>query len=119
MADVLVDTDVLIDHLRGHRAFEPGSDRVFCSVITRGELFAGTGTGTDEEAVRRLLAPLVEIPVDRDLAEEAGRLRRTTRIALPDAVVAATALSLRVPLVTRNKRDYYGRVRGLRVRAPR
>lgn len=116
MADVLVDTDVLIDHLRGHRAFEPGSDRVFCSVITRGELFAGTGT--DEEAVRRLLAPLVEIPVDRDLAEEAGRLRRTTRIALPDAVIAATALSLRVPLVTRNKRDF-GRVRGLRVRAPR
>lgn len=116
MADVLVDTDVLIDHLRGHRAFEPGSDRVFCSVITRGELFAGTGT--DEETVRRLLAPLVEIPVDRDLAEEAGRLRRTTRITLPDAVIAATALSLRVPLVTRNKRDF-GRVRGLRVRAPR
>lgn len=116
MADVLVDTDVLIDHLRGHRAFEPGSDRVFCSAITRGELFAGTGT--DEQAVRRLLASLVEIPVDRDLAEEAGRLRRTTRIALPDAVIAATALTLRVPLVTRNKRDF-GRVRGLRVRAPR
>lgn len=116
MADVLVDTDVLIDHLRGHRAFEPGSDRVFSSVITRGELFAGTGT--DEEAVRRLLAPLIEIPVDRDLAEEAGRLRRTTRIALPDAVIAATALSLRVPLVTRNKRDF-GLVRGLRVRSPR
>jgi predicted nucleic acid-binding protein len=116
MADVLVDTDVLIDHLRGHRAFEPGSDRVFCSVITRAELFGGTGT--DEEAVRRLLAPLIEIPIDRDLAEEAGRLRRTTGIALPDAVIAATARSLRVPLLTRNKRDF-GRVRGLRVRAPR
>jgi len=116
MADILVDTDVLIDHLRGHRAFEPGSDRVSCSVITRGELFAGTGT--DEEAVRRLLAPIIEIPVDRDLAEEAGRLRRTTRMALPDAMIAATALSLRIPLMTRNERDF-GRVRGLRVRAPR
>jgi len=116
MADVLVDTDVLIDHLRGHRPFDPGPDRVFCSVITRGELFAGTGT--DEDAVRRLLAPLVEILVDRDLAEAAGRLRRTTRIPMPDAVIAATALSLGAPLVTRNKRDF-GRVKGLRVRAPR
>jgi len=116
MADVLVDTDVLVDHLRGHRPFDPGSDRVFCSVITRSELFAGTGT--DEEAVRRLLAPIVEIPVDRDLAEAAGRLRRTTRIALPDALIAATALALPAPLLTRNKRDF-GRVKGLRVRAPR
>lgn len=116
MADVLVDTDVLVDHLRGHRAFEPESERVFCSVITRLELFAGTGA--DEQALRRLLAPFVEIPIDRDLAEEAGRLRRTARITLPDAVIAATALSLRVPLVTRNKRDF-GRVRGLRVQAPR
>jgi predicted nucleic acid-binding protein len=114
MADVLVDTDVLVDHLRGHRPFEPGSDRVFCSVITRGELLAGTGT--EEEAVRRLLAPIVEVPVD--LAEAAGRLRRTTRIALPDALIAATALSLRAPLVTRNKR-YFQRVKGLRVRTPR
>jgi len=116
MADVLVDTDVLVDHLRGHKAFEPRSDRVFCSVITRGELFAGTGA--DEEALRRLLAPLVEVPVDRNLAEAAGRLRRTTRIALPDALIAATALSLRAPIVTRNKRDF-ARVRGLRVRVPR
>ena len=88
----------------------------FCSVLTRRELFAGTRG--NEEAVRRLLAPLVEIPIDRDLAEDAGRLRRTTRIALPDAFIAATALSLRVPLLTRNERDF-GRVRGLRVRAPR
>lgn len=116
MGDVVVDTDVLIDHLRGHRAFDPGSDRVFCSVVTRAELFAGTEA--DEEAVQRLLAPLVEVPVDRDLAEAAGRLRRTTRIALSDALIAATALSLRAPLLTRNKREF-GLVRGLRVRAPR
>jgi len=112
MGDVVVDTDVLIDHLRGHRAFDPGSDRVFCSVVTRAELFAGT------EAVRRLLAPIVQVPVDREIAEAAGRLRRTTRIALPDALIAATALSLRAPLLTRNKREF-GLVRGLRVRAPR
>ena len=39
--DVLVDTDVFIDHLRGYRRFSKGADRVWYSVITRCELFAG------------------------------------------------------------------------------
>ena len=38
MADVLVDTDVFIDHLRGAHALRPGSHRLHYSVITRAEL---------------------------------------------------------------------------------
>lgn len=113
MADVLVDTDVFVDHLRGATELKAGSHRLHYSVVTRAELFAGT-TGTD--VVRRLLDPLREVPVDRGIAERAGRVRRETGIRLPDALIAATALERRLQLATRNLRDVE-RVRGVRVRA--
>jgi hypothetical protein len=112
----LVDSDVFIDHLRGHRRFEPGRDDVHYSAVTRAELFAGRNT--EERRVRRLLDPFIELPVDRAVAERAGRLRRTSDVRLPDALVAATAAEHRLVLVTRNVRHFSG-VRGLRVRAPR
>ena len=115
VAEVLVDTDVLIDHLRGERAFDPGADRVSYSVITRAELFAGRDTS--ERTVNRLLAPFTEIPIDRPIAERAGRLRREHRIRTPDALIAATALAHRMDLLTRNVRDFRA-VPGLDVRSP-
>ena len=112
MADVLVDTDVLVDHLRAGRSFhEPGSS-VWYSVLTRAELFAGRMT--EEAPVQRLLRPLRELPVDRRVGESAGRIRRATGLALPDAVIAATALVHDLPLLTRNRR-HFERVSRLRL----
>jgi predicted nucleic acid-binding protein len=115
MADVLVDTDVFIDHLRGQRPFVPGRSRVFYSAITRAELFAGRNAS--DEPIRLLLAPFSEVAVDGPIAEAGGRLRRETAISLPDALIAATALLGDLTLITRNARDF-GRVPGLSVRAP-
>ena len=41
MPDLLVDTDVFVDHLRGARKMRAGLDRILYSVVTRCELFAG------------------------------------------------------------------------------
>ena len=112
VADLLVDTDVFIDHLRGASELKPGRHRLHYSVVTRAELFAGN-SATD--LVSQLLAPFREIPVDRSIAERAGRVAREFQLRLPDALIAATALENRLSLATRN-RKHFDNVRGVRIR---
>jgi len=111
--DLLVDTDVFVDHLRGARRMQPGRERVLYSVVTRCELVAGREI--EEETVQRLLEPFEEVPVDRPVAERAGRLRRAGGLRTPDALIAATALEHHLVLVTRNTRDFRP-ARGLTLR---
>lgn len=113
MADVLVDTDVFIDHLRGAAELKPRRHRVHYSVITRAELFAGNSAS---DLFGQLLAPFREVAIDRSIAERAGRVRRETGIRLPDALIAATALERGLDLATRNARDFE-HVRGVRLRS--
>jgi predicted nucleic acid-binding protein len=115
MADVLIDTDVFMNHLRGIGRLRPGRSRICYSVITRLELLASRGA--DEEVIRRLLAPFTEICLDREMAEAAGRIRREFGIRLRDALIAATALSRGASVLTLQLR-HFDRVRGLRVQSP-
>ena len=113
-AEVLVDTDVLVDHLRGARRLPPDVERLGVSVVSRCELFAGAD---DPQRLRRFLWPMVELAIDSAIAELAGITLRRTGIATPDALIAATALAHRIPLMTRNRR-HFDRVEGLRVVTP-
>ena len=84
--------------------------------MTRCELFAGRNM--DEPSLRQTLNHIDELLIDRTIAESAGRIRRTTQLDVPDALIAATALQHRIPLMTRNRR-HFERVPGLTLRAPR
>jgi predicted nucleic acid-binding protein len=114
VADVLVDTDVFIDHLRGAAELTPGRHRLHYSVVSRAELFAGNSAS---DLVSQLLAPFREVTVDRSVAERAGRVVCEFRLRMPDALIAATALENRLTLMTRNRKDFE-KVRGLRMRTP-
>jgi predicted nucleic acid-binding protein len=111
MARLLYDTDVLIDHLEGRRALPGGEDLAY-SCISRAELYSWVDA--EESRIDAFLEPLDEVVIDRDVAERAGRIRRDTRIKLPDALVAAAAIVSRRQLVTRNLRDFR-RIKGLRL----
>jgi predicted nucleic acid-binding protein len=113
VADLLVDTDVFIDHLRGAVAIKPGRHRLHYSVVTRAELFAGN---TATNVSTQLLAPFKELNVDRAVGERAGRIARELGVRLPDALIAATALEHGLGLVTGNVKDFAA-VRGLRIRS--
>ena len=113
MADLLVDTDIFIDHLRGATALVPGRHRLHYSVVTRAELFAGNAA---TNLSIQLLAPFRELGVDRAVAERAGRIAREFGFRLPDALVAATAIEHGLGLVTRN-RKHFELIRGVRLRS--
>jgi len=73
-------------------------------------VLSGSGTKPDaltaSKLVSTLLAPFREIPVDRTVAERAGRIRRESGIRLPDALIAATAIEHRLGLAIRNRSDF-------------
>jgi len=115
MAELLVDTDVFVDHIRGSSPLKFGPHRFSYSVVTRCELFSGRSA--EEEALQLLLSPFAELPVDRAIAERAGRIRRVTDIRTPDALIAATAIEHGLGLMTRNAADF-SRVAKLKLVTP-
>jgi toxin FitB len=53
-----------------------------------------------------LVSVLLELPLDDRVAARAIELRRLKRMALADAIIAATALTYQIPLITRNEQDF-------------
>jgi predicted nucleic acid-binding protein len=105
-----VDSDTVIDHIRGAKPLPQMS--LAYSVVTRCELFAGQDDGA---MLRKLLSRMRELTIDSSIAERAGQLKRTTQVPTPDALIAATALEHGLPLMTRNER-HFGRVPNLEIR---
>jgi hypothetical protein len=112
----LVDTDILIDFLRGRgdaRAFlgrfEAAAERPVISVVSVTELCAGMREGK-ESATGALLSAFRKIPLSEEIALAAGNMLRTYRrshgMELGDALIASTAVELGATLITRNVKHY-------------
>lgn len=111
---LLVDTDILIDYLNGVERMRAILDslhhRVYYSTVTKKELLTKPGlSSTERHRIRMLLLTHRLIPVDEAIAERFSSL--LTKYAdhglrKADALVAATAWSRTLPLLTRNARHY-------------
>lgn len=123
MSDGLADTSLFVAHESG-RPIRTGDlpDRLAVSVITIGELRAGVLAARDLATRNRWLATLTAtlafdpVPIDGNVAAAWARLRVTLRdlgLRMPvnESWIAATALSLGVPVVTQD--EDYVRVPGL------
>ena len=113
---VVLDTNVLIDYLRGVPAAvgtvdaRGARDDLVASEVTRIELLAGMHAG-EEEALAELARGLVWVPVDEAVAVRAGQLaqawhRSHQGIELADYAIAATARELHAELWTTNVRHF-------------
>ena len=121
----LLDSDWLVDLLNG-RIEPPLPDAAVSagaaiSILTYAEVYEGIYHGRrprrDLRSLVRVLGVVKVLPISRPVARlagvEAGRLRALgSPIALPDLLIAATALHHDLVLLTRNTR-HYARVSGL------
>jgi predicted nucleic acid-binding protein len=114
---VLFDSDVLIDAGRGVAvALDALSDAakkhtLAVSVITEMELIVGCRNKTELRALDGFLKRFAVLPCREAVSDEGARLLRKYRLShgllIPDALVAATALTEELPLVSKNQRDYH------------
>lgn len=113
---ILVDTDVLVAHLRGVEAARSWLRRtratgpLAVSAVTVGELVAGIRAG-DRQRVSALISALHVAPVTDAVARRAGDMAREYRrshpdVGLSDCLVAATAETLGVRLATLDSRRF-------------
>ena len=103
---ILADSNIILYLLSGNTLLahylQPRS--IFISIISEIEILGFQQlTASQEQRIRRLLASFRIIGLDETVKEETNRLRKDFRLKLPDCIVAATALSLDLPLLTADK----------------
>jgi len=111
---LLVDTDIMIEYLRGAEqaiAFlESLERRPATSVICMAELLAGARDEPEREAIECFLQTFEVLPVDENIARLGGQYRRTYAkshgTGLADALIAVTATSYNLQLATFNAKHY-------------
>ena len=116
MREVLIDTNILVDHLRGkpeatHFLISSitSQNKVLCSVITRIELMCGMKT-SEESIINKLLQTFEEIEVTKKVAIVAGsymnKYAKSYGINAADAIIAATAKYYNANLYTLNLKHF-------------
>jgi predicted nucleic acid-binding protein len=118
----LIDTNILIDHLRGEALatqfltnVETGRTKACISVLTAYELLTVPHLQAGEtREIERLLTLLPSLAITPRVARLAAEFRRRYQTDIADALIAATAKIRNAMLVTRNLKDFQ-RIKGLRL----
>jgi predicted nucleic acid-binding protein len=103
---VVYDSVILIDALNGDDAARirlDEDDKPIISTVTRTEVLTG---GNDSKQVTQIIALIdgcENIPVTSDIADLAADLCKKYKLKTADAIIYATARSLGVSLVTRDR----------------
>jgi len=111
---VVLDTSVLVDHLRASAAateYLAGlEERPSCSELSRIEVIQGLRSA-ERRAAEKLFAMIAWVPVSEGVARRAGELGRRWRrshpgIGVADLAIAATAEQAEAALATRNLKHF-------------
>ncbi|MDH3600612.1 MAG: type II toxin-antitoxin system VapC family toxin [Candidatus Tectomicrobia bacterium] len=112
----LFDTDVLIDALRdvseaaSYLEEEEQRSVLSISIVTQMELVVGCRNNDELRKLEQFLERFVVVSLSQAIGEQSLALLRQYRLShgllIPDALIAATAITLQRSLVAKNQRDY-------------
>ena len=114
MKTMLVDTDVLIDFLRGYNKaisfIEKYSSQIILSPIVIAELYAGVKGDNELEVLDNFVSHFRIVPFTGNIAKLGGLYKRdysaSHGVGLADAILAATAENEKAELKTLNVKHY-------------
>ena len=106
----LLDSNVLIYHLNGLDVatsfLESNGGKSSLSFITVIEVMSFNYSKHERDVVKNFLNGFKRFNVDNAVIDITSALRYSTKIKLPDCIIAATAISNDLTLVTRNTSDF-------------
>lgn len=111
---MVVDTDILIDYLRGHPDaipyLEANVEEVCISAVSVAELYQGVREGSERTALRAMTSAVTVLAMNEEIAEIAGLYRRDYGkkfgCGLADCMIAATATFHAQQLATGNSKHF-------------
>lgn len=112
---ILCDTNVLIEFYKGNPAIiqelrQIGIAQLAISVIAQAELYYGALNKAELLRIQKHLNLLHNLPIDRQVSSQFIQLMAqyslSHKLAIPDAIIAATALVNDLELYTLNTKDF-------------
>lgn len=114
---VVIDTSILIDHLRGGNIWnnlidgiEEANIELFIPTIVIFELFSGQSSKLPlmKEKIEKVIAKFYRVDLTEEIARQAGEIYRdfAPNIQIPDYIVAASAIKLDGYVLTLNKKHF-------------
>ena len=111
---ILIDTDIFIDALKGIKSakelFRVKEIERYCSILSRKELLVKCGLKDSErKKIQNMLGHMRVLRIDDDIHRKFYSLIKKygdRKDLFADYIIAATAWSKKLPLLTRNKKHF-------------
>ena len=113
---ILVDSDLLIDLARENRAVEKylhvleKTFRLSISAVTKMEILVGCRNKTEQKDTFQFLEQFSIFEIQPNISQRATELisqyNLSHNLLIPDALIAATAMEEKIPLASKNQRDF-------------
>lgn len=116
MSKILIDTSIIIDHLRLknkkqtilYKLFK-NKHNLFASILTHTESYAGKSVWEKDSVrnhLKNILAGITILPLEEITSVKAGEISARYNLEIVDAIIAATSIIHKLDLATLNIKDF-------------